>query len=249
MRASSHIQLKERKQLTLENFKGVDFSSSPLRVHSNRASNMRNFINEYGVNRKRNGWNELFRIEDIDGNAQPINGIFQFIKGKRKDLLVHAGNRIYRIVKEGGEYSYEDITLSSTYLPAKVNPSILTNTRSQAFVNQGKCYIIGCGDYLVWGSWNEGKTYELRRVVNNEDTYIPTTTISIDDDSISDDTRGNLDDVNLLSSLRKNQLLGRAFKEGETSLTWTLDSGKVDEGSNLLIVLETMEGGDRKSVV
>ena len=64
MRASSHIQLKERKQLTLENFKGVDFSSSPLRVHSNRASNMQNFINEYGVNRKRNGWNELFRIED-----------------------------------------------------------------------------------------------------------------------------------------------------------------------------------------
>ena len=118
MRASSHIQLKERKQLTLENFKGVDFSSSPLRVHSNRASNMRNFINEYGVNRKRNGWNELFRIEDIDGNAQPINGIFQFIKGKRKDLLVHAGNRIYRIVKEGGEYSFVDITLSSSYLPA-----------------------------------------------------------------------------------------------------------------------------------
>lgn len=243
MRASSHIQLKERKQLTLENFKGVDFSSSPLRVHSNRASNMQNFINEYGVNRKRNGWNELFRIEDENGNAQPINGIFQFIKGNRKDLLVHAGKRIYKITKEKGQYSYEDITLSSTYSPAKVDPSVLTNTRSQAFVNQGKCYIIGCGDYLVWGSWNEGETYELRRVVNNEDTYIPTTTISIDDDSVSDDTRGNLDDVNLLSSLRKNQLLGRAFKEGETSLTWTLDSGKVDEGSDLLIVLETMEGG------
>lgn len=243
MRASSHIQLKERKQLTLENFKGVDFSSSPLRVHSNRASNMQNFINEYGVNRKRNGWNELFRIEDENGNAQPINGIFQFIKGNRKDLLVHAGKRIYKITKEKGEYSYEDITLSSTYSPAKVDPSVLTNTRSQAFVNQGKCYIIGCGDYLVWGSWNEGETYELRRVVNNEDTYIPTTTISIDDDSVSDDTRGNLDDVNLLSSLRKNQLLGRAFKEGETSLTWTLDSGKVDEGSDLLIVLETMDGG------
>lgn len=93
MRASSHIQLKERKQLTLENFKGVDFSSSPLRVHSNRASNMQNFINEYGVNRKRNGWNELFRIEDENGNAQPINGIFQFIKGNRKDLLVHAGKQ------------------------------------------------------------------------------------------------------------------------------------------------------------
>lgn len=249
MRASSYIQLKERRQLTLEDFKGVDFSSSPLRVRSNRASNMRNFINEYGVNKKRNGWNELFHIEDSEGNAQPINGIFQYVRGTHKDLLVHAGKKIYKITRSNGEYVYTDITLSSTYVKAKVQPSLLTSTRSQAFFNKGKCYIVGCGDFLVYGSWNNGESYELRRVANNEDTYIPTTTISIDDDTNETDIRSTMEDVNLLSSLRKNQLLGRAFKEAnaekgeaaETSLTWTLDSGKIDENTSLHIVLETME--------
>lgn len=249
MRASSYIQLKERRQLTLEDFKGVDFSSSPLRVRSNRASNMRNFINEYGVNKKRNGWNELFHIEDSEGNAQPINGIFQYVRGAHKDLLVHAGKKIYKITHSNGEYIYTDITLSSTYAKAKVQPLLLTSTRSQAFFNKGKCYIVGCGDFLVYGSWNNGESYELRRVANNEDTYIPTTTISIDDDTNETDIRSTMEDVNLLSSLRKNQLLGRAFKEAnaekgevaETSLTWTLDSGKIDENTSLHIVLETME--------
>lgn len=61
-----------------------------------------------------------------------------------------------------------------------------------------------------------------------------------------------MEDVNLLSSKRKNQLLGRAFKEAnaekgieaETSLTWTLDSGKIDENTDLLITLDTMEGDE-----
>lgn len=241
MRASAHIQLKERRQLTLEGFKGVDFSSSPLRVRSNRASNMRNFINEYGANKKRNGWNELFHIEDAEGNAQPINGIFQYVKGTHRDLLVHAGKRIYRITRSGNDYTYTDITLSSTYAPAKVDPSLLTNTRSQAFFNKGKYYIVGCGDYLVYGSWKDD-VYELRRVANNEDTYIPTTTISIDDDSNETDIRSTLDSVNLLSARRINQLLGRDFKEEEESLTWTLDSGRIDEGTDLIITLDTLEG-------
>lgn len=244
MRARSHIELKERRQLTLEDFKGVDFSSSPLRVRSNRASDIKNFINEYGVNKKRNGWNELFHIEDSEGNAQPINGIFQYVKGSHKDMLVHAGKRIYKITQLNGEYAFTDITLSSTYAAAKVKPSLLTSTRSQAFFNKGKCYFVGCGDFLVYGSWDNGETYELRRVADNEDTYIPTTTVSIDDDTNETDIRSTMEDINLLSSKRKNQLLGRAFKEGETSLTWTLDSGKIDDNTDLLIMLDTMEGDE-----
>lgn len=245
MRASSHITLKERKSLTLEGFKGVDFSSSPLRVRTNRASNMRNFINEYGVNKKRNGWNELFRIEDSNGKAQPINGIFQYVRGERKDLLVHAGKRIYRVDENNGEYTYTDITLSSTYLPARVDTTLLTNERSQAFFNKGRCYIVGCGDYLVYGTWDNGETYELRRVANDIDTYIPTTTISIDDDSVDDDTRGSLDDINLLSSKRKNQLLGSS----EANKTWTLDSGSIDTDTKVLITLETIEGEENVEFV
>lgn len=236
MRANTNISLKERKQLQLADFKGVDFSSSPLRVQANRASNMSNFINEYGVNKKRNGWNELFKIE-INRVPQRINGIFWYVNRDHKEMLVHAGKRFYRILHTETEaYKYEDITLSSTYAPAKCNLDLLKDQRSQAFFNKGKAYIIGCGDYLVYGSWDDGATYELRRVANNVDTYIPTTTISIDDDSVLDDTRGSLDDVNMLTSKRINQLLGSS---GENK-TWTLDSESIDEGTDISIVLETM---------
>lgn len=238
MRAHTNIQLKQRSQMQLNDFKGVDFSSSPLRVQSNRASNMSNFINEYGVNKKRNGWNELFKIE-IDRVPQQINGIFWYVNREHKEMLVHAGRRFYRI-KNTEEQAYvpEDITLSSTYAPAKCNPSLLQDRRSQMFSNKGKAYIIGCGDYLVYGSWDGGETYELRRVANNIDTYIPTTTISIDDDTVLDDTRGSLDDVNCLTPKRINQLLGSA----EENRTWTLDSGSIDEGTEVSLIVETKKG-------
>ena len=236
MRASTNINLKDRKQVQLTDFKGVDFSSSPLRVQSNRASSMRNFINEYGVNKKRNGWNELITIKH-NGAAQKINGIFEYVNGSHKDILVHAGCRFYRLSESGGEYTATDITLSSTYTAAKCDTSLLTDTRSQAFFNKSKAYIIGCGDFLVYGSWDNGTSYELRRVANNVDTYIPTTTISIDDDSVVDDTRGSLDDINCLSSKRKNQLVGSS----SANKTWTLDSGSIDSNTAVEITLETIE--------
>lgn len=240
MRANTNINLKPRNQMQLNDFKGVDFSSSPLRVQSNRASNMSNFINEYGVNKKRNGWNELFKIE-INRVPQQINGIFWYVNRDHKEMLVHAGKRFYRVKQlEDGSYIPEDITLSSTYEPAKCDISKLKNQRSQMFTNKGKAYIIGCGDYLVYGSWDNGKSYELRRVANNIDTYIPTTTISIDNDKVTDDTRGSLDDVNCLSSKRINQLLGSS----EKNITWTLDSGSIDTNTEVFITLETKNEDD-----
>lgn len=238
MRASTNISLKTRRTLQLSDFKGVDFSSSALSVRRDRASNMRNFINEYGVNKKRNGWNELIKIK-YGGQSQRINGIFEYVNGNRREVLVHAGRRFYRLVKSGGRYSIVDITLTSTYTPSKVNTAKIKDQRSQAFFNKGRAYIIGCGDYLVYGTWDNGASYELRRVANNTDTYIPTTTISIDNDSVSDDTRGSLDDVNCLSSRRINQLLGTS----ETNKTWTLDSGSIDNETTVDIKLETMSNG------
>ena len=241
MRANTNISLKNRKTLQLSDFRGVDFSSSKLQVQANRASSMANFINESGVNKKRNGWNELFKIS-YNGVLQRINGIFWYVYRDHKEMLVHAGARFYRIKQNNGEYSAEDITLSSTYAPSICDTTLLKDQRSQAFFNKGKAYIIGCGDYLVYGSWNGGESYELRRVVNNEDTYIPTTTISIDDDSVLDDTRASLDDVNLLTTRRINQLLGSS----SANKTWTLDTGSIDEGTDVSIVVETMEDDEEK---
>lgn len=239
MRANTNISLKERKTLKLSDFKGVDFSSSALNVSRNRASNMRNFINEYGVNKKRNGWNELIKIKH-DGEPQKINGIFEYKNGSRREILVHAGKRFYRLLKNDGKYSVEDITLSSTYTRAKVDLTRIKNQRSQAFFNKGRAYIIGCGDYLVYGTWDEGVSYELRRVADNVDTYIPTTMISIDYEGAETVAVDRVDNVNCLSSKRKNQLLGTS----ETNKTWTLDKS-IDAGTTVTIELYTIDNEEQ----
>lgn len=242
MRASTNISLKSRSELVLDGFLGADFSSSPLKVKQNRATKMQNFINEYGVNKKRNGWHELFCIRDSDGKTQKINGIFPFKQEEQDILIIHAGTKIYKVTWNSLEahYDYSDITLSSSYEAALVQPARLKDQRSQAFVNKGKCYILGCGDYLVYGTWNDGDSYELRRVANNEDTYIPTTTVSIDADSVEDVNVSSLDAVNLLSSKRRNKLLGSS----SSNQTWTLDAGKIDSNTDIEITLETVDASN-----
>lgn len=240
IRVSTSVSLKERKSLQLGDFRGVDFSSSPLRVATSRATDIKNFISEYGVNRKRNGWNELIRIKDSQGNDLKINGIFNYQNGSVKRTIVHAGKKFFVLNynADSKEYYTTDITNTSTYSDAAVIPSYIKDQRSQCFISKARLYIIGCGDFLVYGTW-DGTNYELRRVFNNEDTYIPTTTISIDNDSVTDDTnRATLDDINLLTNKRINQLLG----VDETNKTFTLDSGEIDANSAVAIRLETLNG-------
>lgn len=237
MRANTNISVKDRLQMTLSDFKGVDFSSCPQNVHPNRASDMVNFINEYGVNRKRNGWKEFIRICDDNGVPQRINGIFLYSGESGKQLIVHAGKRFYIVYpspKYGSDlspYQYQDITFPAYGDDADIIPSRIKDQRSQAFQRNGKLYIIGCGDYLVYDGG------ALCRVENNEDTYIPTTTINIDNDSVTDDTvRDVLDDVNLLSKKRINTLVG-TYSEA----TWTLDAS-IDEGTLVEVEIETTNG-------
>lgn len=240
MRIKGHIALKDRRTITLGDFRGVDFSSSRLQVSPRRATLCENFICEYGVNRKRHGWRELFRIKG-DGVGQPmIYGIFPFGDG----MIVYAGKRFYNVTKgSNGSYETVDVTLTSTREISRVDPEMLDGSRRvQAFYCKGRLYLIGCGDYLVYGSWNGGESYELRRVVDGEDTYIPKTTINIDADGTENDTRASLDDLNLLCSRRKNGLVGNAAKK-----TWTLDAS-IDEGTEVQVEVELADGDTTKTM-
>lgn len=233
MRVRTNMALKERKTLSLGDFKGVDFSTSPLEVSPHRATDMVNLINEYGTNRKRNGWCELFRIENDARGGRRINGVFEY----EDYLIVHAGARFFKVVKVGEEYEYIDITESGTYEPSKVDTSRLADARSEAYLLKKRLYIIGAGDFLVYGTWDDGKTYELRRVENDEDTYIPTTTININCDAESDnDVRGTLDMPNLLCKKRINQLVGI----GSENASWLLDSA-IETGSKVEIRIESYD--------
>ena len=228
------ISVKKRNIWEISGFLGVDFSSSVLDVRQNRASYMKNLINDGGMTVKRPGWNQIVKITH-NGEATQINGIFEYINGSCRETIVHAGRRFYRLT---GDFAYEDITPSSTYANAAIDIGRITDTRSSAFFAKDRMYITGCGDYLVYGTWDEGKNYELRRVYDNEDTYIPTTTISIDVDGADDSARAMLDDVNCMSPRRKNQLIGPSADSGLASI-WTVDTRRIDAGSDITIEMES----------
>lgn len=214
IRVNRNLSLKERKTYTFDNFKGVDFSTSPHKVAGNRAVQAKNLIYEDGTVRKRNGWQSLCKL---DGK---INGIFSFEIEGEKVILCYAGTNFYRLYwnEEREQFVSIPVTDSCTYAPAQLNVDRLVERRVQVFINSDKAYIVGCGDYLVYGKW--GGDFELRRVYNNEDVYIPTTTINIDEDSVTDEHRGTRDGVNLLSPYRKNEFLGVDAESG----TWTVDT-------------------------
>ena len=159
MRVRTHIQQKERRRLVLSDFKGVDFSSSPFRVSQSRATDMRNLINEYGVNHKRHGWREIRNFKPYDGEGSyVINGIFDYRHSSHSVLIVHVGRKLYRVDARGG------INTDITGYECISEGFLLEDARSQAFYSGGRLYIVGVGDYLVYGSWDGGESYELRQV-------------------------------------------------------------------------------------
>lgn len=216
----------------VKDLRGVDFSSSPMEVSPRRATQAVNFLNEAGITQKRNGWEQRCMITK-DGVPQRINGIFEFVDGEHREVLVHAGRRLYRIKERqaNGVYPVVDVTETGTYAPAAVDVERLTDTRSQVFLQGGKMYWIGAGDFLVYGSWNGGESYELRRVYDNEDTYIPKTTINIG--YSGNDARSALDAVNYMTGWRRNGMTGLSAEVSEYTptaeyyLDTTIDAGTI----------------------
>lgn len=280
MRFDSDVSTKKIHSIEIENFLGVDLSSSPINVSKKHACYMENLINVDGVNQKRNGWTELSSV------GGKINGIFKF-KVKRNNqedniTLIHAGKDVYRLFYDETKDYYELDLLKS---------NCLNNSSSNAFLSDNKIYIIG-GNFLVFGStktsrnyevfdstktytkndiveymgniykyvsdnfvsvkpnelrasnyWSKiGSYYSLREVKDDEDTFIPTTTIGITADSVSGEVT-KLDDINLLCSKRKNKMLGLDTSElSDKNVSWTVDNKSILKNTIISIDVENENG-------
>lgn len=227
------MELKTRKQAVIGNFKGVDFSSSPLLVAKNRAVDCCNFIFENGMNRKRPGWKEVIKVSD-----EQINGIFECLINGQKVSIVYVGTTFYKLSYDDSldKYIYENITNTSSKTECSVDVSRLKNQRCQMFTNNGRFYFVGCGDYLTYGEYSKEvdgeivKQYELRRVENDENTYIPTTSINIDADGVEGDIVESFESPNLLTNLRKNTFVGNAANS-----IFTVDAESIDSNTEIIV--------------
>lgn len=173
--------MKERKILSLSGFKGVELSSAPTMVQQNRASYSVNMINDNGINHKRPGWDEQFKF---DGR---INGIYHYVNGAYSAIIVYAKTSFFHIVN-GVKNQLNEVSFPQ-YIDRRV----------QFFLHKERVYIVGCGEYLVYGSWDGGNTYSLKRVSEAEDTYVPST-LYVNDNG----EKEVFEKINILTNRRRN---------------------------------------------
>ena len=216
MRASTNITLKERSTLTLEDFKGVDFTSSPYRIAPNRAVDAVNLIYENGTNRKRKGWRQRLSSGNMLKNGlftEPveIDGIFHYRHGEEDTVLIVAGNQIYG-------YSQEEDRCGTLLWYDRYDEYAHPAGRCQFFMNRGWCYILSeKGDIFVYGEF-EDIGVGVKPLA--ELYYIPTTTVSIEPDGVTDGNVAALERPNVLTPRRKNGI----HSWGGSVCQYTLDA-------------------------
>ena len=233
MNINTNVSLRDRSKVTLSGFKGLDTLSTSVNVSAIHATDMQNLISRDGVNHKRYGWKTKFRIKDsLNGRTiyPKIQGVFDFTIDGVNFLLVYANKKFWLIDKKNN--SFQDITTlkidnkgNCTSLTTKnnVDVNILEDTECKFFVNGNKVYFVGIGDFLVFAKY--GDYFELRRVVGNEDVYIPTTTENIGSEEYGTNfKRITAEERNILTPYFYNTLFGPKSLQKDEVATYYLDT-------------------------
>lgn len=148
---------KEKRYFSIEDFKGVDFTSSPLQVDVRRSPNAKNIISNNGFNETRNGYKVLNTIGEC------INGVWNIDTNIGDLFLIHSGTKLYQATSD---FSEVVVLLSG-----------MSNNRSQGlYFNE--YLIIFDGVRTVVFSKFDGINYEAKFL--DECGYIPTTSVARD---------------------------------------------------------------------
>jgi len=223
------IEVKDINQYKLSGFTGVDFTSSPLNVKERRSPDATNWVFDHGRPVKRNGWKQIAYVGDYKVNSM--------IEYATNTILVHAGVKFYKVVLTTTGVGYTLTEVTTTGLT-------ITDTPSQIFIQDDRYFIVGAGDFFVWHK--PDADWVLESVFNNEITYIPTTTISIDYEGYEGVVlRATLERPSLMTEWRINT--ARGVDEVATERTYLLD-GNVDMSYDaatdvLAYITITNEGG------
>ena len=192
-----------RKAYTLSEFRGVDYSSSPLEVKPYRATDMANLLLRDGVLHKRHGWEQVAKLTE----NKNMKDIFLF-----NDKLVVYGDQWV------GIYDFEGNLLGNN----GVAQGGADKERAQAFANKGDLYVVAGGLIKIMGDGSGIYPIEKNVVDSNDikneksvayrNPYTPTTTINItaiyaEADLVTAYPRTKHESLNLLSSWRKNRLI------------------------------------------
>lgn len=258
------LSSSNKKLLNISLFKGVDYNKAQLQVANYHAVDILNIVYRDRVNQKRNGWEQLAKVNPIiyhikneDGtytqktNSTNINGVWE-LNGR---VIAHIGKLICEIKNINDFLRCEIIPLLENIIVGgsiyKVGKE-LEDYKSFSFINEKTLYILGGNKYYSLRD-NNG-SLQLEEVEDNPNTYIPTTTIGITYADSKVSRRTALDDVNLLSQFRKNKLVsGTYFDDGislrttrfwEYALDTNIVSKKPTDINNIVIKISSLKGAN-----
>lgn len=201
--------LKERSTLTLKDFRGVDYASSPQSAAPFRAVDSRNLILENGALHKRPGWRMIrnYRTNSIVQGANldkmDIHGIRAWTDGRWSGFIVHIHNMLLFDavhIPEGVSSSYASYVMDGV----RAEPSTM--------IEYGKkIYILAGDEIYVFPSYDQenGGWPTFKKIHESDNAYVPTTTININAEEEIDENIAVLESPNLLTTWRKNRIVPR----------------------------------------
>ncbi len=170
---------QSRSYYSIDNFLGVDFTSSPIEVDKKRSSNAVNMINNNGYNETRNGYEIIKKLDSR------INGIWNIDIPNEEILLVHAGTKLYKI--------------DSNFKEVEELLNDLNDERSTGIYFSDYLTIFDGKRAIIYGNTENG--YKAEYI--DEIGYIPTTSVGRDSSGGGTD----YEKVNLMSPYRINTFL------------------------------------------
>lgn len=237
------LDQSKRKTANVATFGGVDYSKQKFNVDSSRAIDLLNFVYKDGVVQKRNGYEEVFKVNAVQYKVKPfdsdvspsatvytndvnINSIWKFkAEDGNEHYIAHIGKLLFQILNIGTDLmTITPITfgMSGTY------PLVyeFENFKSQAFVGSNRLWFLGGNQFVCirFTSLGELRMFPVANKINSgdetEDTFVPTTTIGICYANAKSSGRSGLDYTNLLTMYRKNMCITGVGKN-ETEKTQT----------------------------
>lgn len=170
---------QSKSYYSIDNFLGVDFTSSPIEVDKKRSPNAVNMINNNGYNETRNGYEIITKFDSR------INGIWNVDIQNEEILLVHAGTKLYKI--------------DSKFKEVEELLSDLNDERSTGIYFSDYLTIFDGKRAIIYGNTENG--YKAEYI--DEIGYIPTTSVGRDSSGGGTD----YEKVNLMSPYRINTFL------------------------------------------
>lgn len=196
--------------LNINSLLGVDYTSSMNNIADYHAYEMSNYLKINNSLQTRAGYEQIYHSE-IQGN---VNGLWKCNYKGKEIIIAHIGNGLYVINSQKGLNNY--CFNAENYISIYTDDKLIKNQKSFAVFANDRLYIL-CGSYILVkfsntdkGNWTYANNmfFKATRVFEDEDTYIPTTTINITDEekTVLEINRETLDEPNMMTNWRYNTI-------------------------------------------